>query len=174
MAQSEGQYAVSDKAVVLRGVGLDVLAGMVRRNEVRSAIVSGEQVGSIVDLVARFVPDSRSARKWWNENKQRIVGSTVELSAAIGQLKMTAKDGKSRSTDVAPLWAFIWILARMDTPEANAFMTSYFKLHANDDMSIIRQRFMNISRGLEWAADDIHEQMKALPPDTDGDERIWK
>lgn len=153
-------------------VGVDIIARLTADNQIRTELVNGLPNGSIVDLVDIFVDDKRDARKWWNENKKRIIGSTTELSETIGQLKMLSSDGKRYKTDVAPLWAFIWILARIDTPKANAFMASYFKSHANSDMAIIRQRFINIAQGMEHNADTIHEQMKHLGPVTD-DGLLW-
>ncbi len=158
----------------LEPIGTDIIARLVADNLIRTELVNGEPKGSIVDLVDMFVDDKRDARKWWNENKKRIIGSTTELSETIGQLKMLSSDGKRYKTDVAPLWAFIWILARIDTPKANAFMASYFKSHANHDMAIIRQRFINIAQGMERNADSIHEQMKRLDPVPDSELNYWE
>ena len=54
---------------------------------------------SVVD-VCGILSGSRQPRKYWNDLKARLKAEGSELSEKIGQLKMTAEDGKMRMTDV--------------------------------------------------------------------------
>ncbi len=58
---------------------------------------------SVVDIVAVLTeqPDYRVATKYWNTTKTRLLTEGSQLSTNCGQLKMQARDGKMRLTDVA-------------------------------------------------------------------------
>ena len=58
---------------------------------------------SVVDIVQALVqqPDYQTARKYWNKLKQRSQDEGSQLVTNCHQLKMVAKDGKLRLTDVA-------------------------------------------------------------------------
>jgi hypothetical protein len=58
---------------------------------------------SIVDVVAVLTEqaDDLTARKYWNKLKQRLKEEGNETVTSCHQLKMLAKDGKNRLTDVA-------------------------------------------------------------------------
>ena len=59
---------------------------------------------SIVDVCSVLTdqPDYDKARKYWNKLKQRLSEEGFEPVTNCHQLKLTAKDGKKRLTDVAP------------------------------------------------------------------------
>ena len=54
---------------------------------------------SVVDVIEALT-DSVKPRKYWSDLKNKLKDEGSELSEKIGQLKMIAKDGKSRLTDV--------------------------------------------------------------------------
>ena len=58
---------------------------------------------SVVDVVGVLTEqiDYEKARKYWNKLKQRLKEEGSQLVTNCHQLKMTAKDGKMRLTDVA-------------------------------------------------------------------------
>jgi len=58
---------------------------------------------SIVDVCSVLTdqPDYDKARKYWNKLKQRLREEGFEPVTDCHQLKLTAKDGKKRLTDVA-------------------------------------------------------------------------
>ena len=54
---------------------------------------------SVIDVVKVLVENNK--RPYWSELKQKLISEGfVEVSEKIGQLKMFAKDGKMRLTDV--------------------------------------------------------------------------
>lgn len=55
---------------------------------------------SVVDVI-QVLTESDRPRKYWSDLKHRLAAEGSEVSAKIGQLKMTAPDGKQRLTDVA-------------------------------------------------------------------------
>ncbi len=54
---------------------------------------------SVIDVI-EILTDSNRPRKYWNDLKKRLFKEGSEVSDEIGQLKMTASDGKQRLTDV--------------------------------------------------------------------------
>lgn len=58
---------------------------------------------SIVDVISVLTEQSdfQKARKYWNKLKQRLLEEENKTVTNCHQLKMTAKDGKKRMTDVA-------------------------------------------------------------------------
>ncbi|WP_316765235.1 hypothetical protein [Pedobacter frigiditerrae] len=58
---------------------------------------------SIVDVI-EVLTNSERPRKYWSDLKAKLQKEGSELSEKIGQLKMVAKDGKMRTTDVASRW----------------------------------------------------------------------
>jgi DNA-damage-inducible protein D len=68
---------------------------------IRKVLNEGEWWFSIIDVVEALVGDDRP-RKYWNNLKQKLAAEGyVEVSEKIGQLKMTAPDGKQRFTDIS-------------------------------------------------------------------------
>ncbi len=55
---------------------------------------------SVVDIIEVLTGTDRP-RKYWSDLKAKLQKEGSELSEKIGQLKMTADDGKLRVTDVA-------------------------------------------------------------------------
>jgi hypothetical protein len=55
---------------------------------------------SVIDVI-EVLTDSERPRKYWNDLKKKLEAEGSQLSEKIGQLKMTAPDGKRRLTDAA-------------------------------------------------------------------------
>ena len=55
---------------------------------------------SIIDVI-QILTESERPRKYWSDLKNKLKKEGSQLSENIGQLKMTADDGKLRLTDVA-------------------------------------------------------------------------
>lgn len=171
---------------VKNAVGLDVMNILV--NDTRRVLrLDGQYLLSCVDLMEKFGEDNRKANKrktpfnprgYWNDQKKALQVKDRELSDSIRQLKLPSSDGKSYKTDVAPLWACVFIVLLLDTPKAIEFKKSMAKGAAGimertiDD---VKYRALNIAHGLEWAADTNHAQLSDnnllhLDPNDD----VWK
>jgi hypothetical protein len=74
---------------------------------------------SVIDIIG-VLTDSSRPRKYWNDLKKRLTDDEgfMELSAKIGQLKMTAQDGKQRETDAADSETLLRIIQSIPSPKA--------------------------------------------------------
>jgi len=80
-------------------------------NENKIAIFQGKHIRkvlhndqwwfSIIDIIEVLVGGGRP-RKYWNDLKKKLIAEGyIEVSEKIGQLKLSAPDGKLRETDCA-------------------------------------------------------------------------
>lgn len=129
---------------------------------VRQAKVAGQIYYSIVDVIALLGESGNDPRKYWGDHKKRILKLDPQLSDSIRRLKLVAGDGKLRETDVAPLTDCLVIASFMQTPLAIALMRVIFEDWGNYRRmsSETRYRLSNMEKGLEWAADTIHQRME--------------
>ncbi len=65
---------------------------------IRRTWYKGEWWFSVVDIVEALT-ESKRANKYWSDLKTRLTEEGFELSAKIGQLKLTSSDGKAYLTD---------------------------------------------------------------------------
>ncbi len=76
---------------------------------------------AIIDVV-EILTGSERPRKYWNDLKVKLdQEGYIEVSEKIGQLKMKAKDGKMRSTDVADTETLLRIVQSIPSPKAEPF-----------------------------------------------------
>lgn len=79
-----------------------------------------EWLFSVVDIVAILTEqkDTRGAAKYWNTLKTRLRDEGSELSTKCRQLKLKAKDGKARLTDVADTEQILRIIQSIPSKKA--------------------------------------------------------
>lgn len=75
---------------------------------------------SVVDVIEALT-DSVQPRKYWNDLKNKLKDEGSELSEKIGQLKMIAKDGKSRLTDVVNTKDLLRLVQSIPSKKAEPF-----------------------------------------------------
>ena len=82
-----------------------------------------EWLFSVVDVVAVLTEqaDYNTARKYWNKLKQRLTEEGSELVTKCHQLKMTAKDGKKRLTDVMTTEQVLRLVQSIPSKKAEPF-----------------------------------------------------
>jgi len=75
---------------------------------------------SIVDVVQVLTqqPDDLTARKYWNQLKQRLNKEGSQLVTNCHQLKMPAADGKQRLTDCATAETLLRVVQSVPSPKA--------------------------------------------------------
>ena len=75
---------------------------------------------SVIDVVQVLTqqPDDLTARKYWNQLKQRLGKEGSQLVTNCHQLKMPAADGKQRLTDVATAESLLRIVQSVPSPKA--------------------------------------------------------
>lgn len=75
---------------------------------------------AIIDVV-EVLTGSPRPRKYWNALKTKLKAEGNELSPNVGQLKLTAKDGKKYNTDVADTETIFRIIQSIPSPKAEPF-----------------------------------------------------
>src|SRR3989339_395575 len=89
--------------------------------EIRKTIHQNEWWFSVVDVVEALTGTDRP-RKYWSDLKTKLVKEGYsEVSEKIGQLKLTAPDGKSRKTDCANTETVFRIIQTIPSPKAEPF-----------------------------------------------------
>ena len=75
---------------------------------------------SIIDVIEALTGTDRP-RKYWSDLKAKLKKEGSELSEKIGQLKMSAEDGKMRITDVADSEQLFRLIQSVPSPKAEPF-----------------------------------------------------
>lgn len=75
---------------------------------------------SVVDVV-EILTESPRPRKYWNALKTKLRDEGSELSQDVGQLKMTAQDGKKRETDVLDTKGILRLIQSIPSKKAEPF-----------------------------------------------------
>ena len=84
---------------------------------IRKVIQEGEWWFSVIDTIEVLTGSDRP-RKYWNDLKKKLlIEGYVEVSEKIGQLKMTAPDGKKRLTDCANTETMFRIIQSIPSPK---------------------------------------------------------
>ena len=77
---------------------------------------------SVVDIV-EILTESKEPRKYWNKLKQRLNEEGNETVTNCHQLKLKAKDGKLRMTDVVDIEGMFRIIESIPSKKAEVFCT---------------------------------------------------
>ena len=117
---------------------------------------------SVVDVIESLVENNKRPRKYWSDLKQKLIlEGFVEVSEKIGQLKMLAKDGKMRLTDVADTKTLLRIIQTIPSPKAEPFKRWLAQVGSerleeivNPELAINRAKEIYIRKGYEdtWIA----------------------
>ena len=121
---------------------------------------------SIVDVIG-VLTDSVDSRKYWNKLKQRLKEEGNETVTNCHQLKLKAKDGKYRMTDVTDIEGMFRIIESI--PSKNAEPIKQWLAHLGKekidetfDPSISLQRAIDLYRAKGYDEDWIAKRMKSL------------
>ena len=112
---------------------------------------------SVIDVVEVLVENNKRPRKYWSDLKQKLISEGfVEVSEKIGQLKMKAKDGKMRLTDVADTKTLLRIIQTIPSPKAEPFKRWLAQVGSerleeivNPELAINRAKETYIRKGYE-------------------------
>ena len=92
-----------------------------QKKEIRKIFHKGDWWFSVIDVI-EVLTDTPRPRKYWNDLKKKLVKEGfIEVSEKIGQLKMTAPDGKKRETDCANTETIFRIIQAIPSPKAEPF-----------------------------------------------------
>lgn len=85
--------------------------------QIRKAIHEGEWWFAVVDIV-EVLTGSSIPKRYWSDLKRKLIAEGYsEVSEKIGQLKMTAPDGKQRFTDCASTETLFRIIQSIPSPK---------------------------------------------------------
>lgn len=117
---------------------------------------------SIVDVIEVLVENNKRPRKYWSDLKKKLIlEGYVEVSEKIGHLKMLAKDGKMRLTDVANTKTLLRIIQSIPSPKAEPFKLWLAQVGSerldeivNPELAINRAKETYIRKGYDdtWVA----------------------
>ena len=130
--------------------------------EIRREWYNEDWYFSVVDVIEALVENNKRPRKYWSDLKQKLIlEGFVEVSEKIGQLKMLAKDGKMRLTDVADTKTLLRIIQTIPSPKAEPFKRWLAQVGSerleeivNPELAINRAKEIYIRKGYEdtWIA----------------------
>jgi len=127
---------------------------------------SEEWYFSVVD-VAEVLTGTDRPRKYWNDLKKKLKLEGSELSEKIGQLKMSAPDGKLRLTDVVSTEQLFRLIQSIPSPKAEPFklwiaQVAKERLDQMQDPELsINQAMMDYKR-LGYSDSWINQRLKSI------------
>ena len=130
--------------------------------EIRREWYKDDWYFSVIDVVEVLIDNNKRPRKYWSDLKQKLIlEGFIEVSEKIGQLKMMAKDGKMRLTDVADTKTLLRIIQTIPSPKAEPFKRWLAQVGSerldeivNPELAISRAKETYIRKGYEdaWIA----------------------
>lgn len=121
---------------------------------------------SIIDVIEVLTGTDRP-RKYWSDLKAKLKKEGSELSEKIGQLKMTAPDGKMRLTDVADTEQIFRLIQSIPSPKAEPFKLWLAQL-ASERLDEMQDPEITIDRALEqylklgYSENWINQRLKSI------------
>lgn len=121
---------------------------------------------SIIDVI-EILTETDRPRKYWSDLKSKLKKEGSELSDKIGQLKMTAEDGKNRLTDVADTEQIFRLIQSIPSPKAEPFKMWLAQV-ASERLDEMQDPELSIDRALEqylklgYSENWINQRLKSI------------
>ena len=138
-----------------------------QKKEIRKIIYKNEWWFSIIDIIEVLTGTDRS-RKYWNDLKKKIIKEGFfEVSEKIGQLELTAKDGKMRKTDCANTETVFRIIQAIPSPNAEPFKRwlakiGYERIQEIEDPEIATKRTRELYKAKGYSNAWIEKRMRGI------------
>ena len=121
---------------------------------------------SIIDIIEALTETDRP-RKYWNDLKTKLQQEGSQLSEKIGQLKMTAVDGKKYATDVADTQTMLRLIQSIPSPKAEPLklwlaQVGYERLEETADPELAIERALKTYLQKGYSRDWINQRLKSL------------
>ena len=121
---------------------------------------------SVVDVI-RVLTDSADGRKYWNKLKQRLKEEGNETVTNCHQLKLLARDGKRRSTDVANTEQLLRLIQSIPSKKAEPFklwlaQVGRERIEETIDPEIAIERALETYAKKGYAADWINQRLQTI------------
>ena len=124
---------------------------------------------SIIDVVAILTDQQnyQTARKYWNKLKERLKKEGNETVTNCHQLKMLAKDGKMRITDVADTEQLLRLIQSIPSPKAEPFKqwlakVGYERIEEIEDPELAFDRAMKTYLKKGYSKEWINQRLKSI------------
>lgn len=124
---------------------------------------------SIVDVIAILTEqkDYQGARNYWKVLKHRLVKEGNETVTNCNRLKMIAKDGKMRMTDVADTQQLLRLIQSVPSPKAEPFKIWLAKVGAQrideiEDPELSFERAMETYLAKGYSREWINQRLKSI------------
>ena len=126
----------------------------------------GDYYYSVIDVIA-VLTESKNPRNYWKVLKKRLKDEGNELVTNCNRLKMPAKDGKMRLTDVATTKQLLRIIQSVPSPKAEPFkqwlaQMGQERLEEIADPEIAMQRSINTYRRKGYSEEWITQRMRSI------------
>lgn len=121
---------------------------------------------SVIDVI-EVLTESPRPRKYWSALKTKLKTEGSELSQNMGQLKMSAEDGKMRMTDVADTEQIFRLIQSIPSPKAEPFKLWLAQL-ASERLDEMQDPEITIDRALEqylklgYSENWINQRLKSI------------
>jgi len=121
---------------------------------------------AIVDII-EILAESTKPRDYWYRLKKRARESGIELSTNCRQLKMKAKDGKMRDTEIADTETLLRIIQSIPSPKAEPFKrwlakVGYERLEEIENPELASKRTREIYKTKGYSDEWIEKRMRSI------------
>ena len=121
---------------------------------------------AIVDVI-EILTESAKPRDYWYRLKKREKEDGIELSTNCRQLKMKAKDGKMRDTEIADTETLLRIIQSIPSPKAEPFKrwlakVGYERLEEIENPELASKRTREIYKIKGYSDEWIEKRMRSI------------
>ena len=124
---------------------------------------------SIIDVIAILTEqkDFQGARNYWKVLKHRIVKEGNETVTNCNRLKMLAKDGKMRMTDIADTEQLLRLIQSIPSPKAEPFKlwlakVGYRRIEETEDPELAFDRAMETYLKKGYSKEWVNQRLKSI------------
>ena len=124
---------------------------------------------SVVDIIQVLIQQSdyQTGRKYWNKLKERLKKEGSQTVTNCHQLKMLAKDGKMRMTDVADTEQLLRLIQSIPSPKAEPFklwlaQVGYERIEETEDPELAFDRAMATYLKKGYSKEWINQRLKSI------------
>ncbi|MBI9038700.1 MAG: Bro-N domain-containing protein [Bacteroidales bacterium] len=121
---------------------------------------------AVVDVI-EILTESIKPRDYWYRLKKREKENGIELSTNCRQLKMKAKDGKMRDTEIADTETLLRIIQSISSPKAEPFKrwlakVGYERLEEIENPELASKRTREIYKTKGYSDEWIEKRMRSI------------
>jgi len=121
---------------------------------------------SVIDIIEALTQTGR-ARKYWSDLKKKLTEEGFQLSEKIGQLKMTAEDGKMRLTDCVNTKNAFRIIQSIPSKKAEPFKqwlaeVGYQRVQEIENPEIAQKRMRELYKAKGYSDAWIEKRVRGI------------